>query len=69
MQKADEEITKRKNLNPVRFKIFENMDSRPSNDGKRILIVDDQSFNIDAAMIILKYSIKLKDCDKICDFA
>jgi hypothetical protein len=34
---------------------------------KRILIVDDQGFNIDALMIILKYSIKLKDLAEICD--
>ena len=34
---------------------------------KRIMIVDDQGFNIDALMIILKYSIKLKDLAEICD--
>ena len=28
---------------------------------QKILIVDDQSFNIDAAMIILKYAVKLKN--------
>ena len=33
----------------------------------RILIVDDQGFNIDALMIIMKYSIKLKDTHDICD--
>ena len=34
---------------------------------KKILIVDDQEFNIDALMIILKYTIKLKDSNQICD--
>jgi PleD family two-component response regulator len=34
---------------------------------KKILIVDDQGFNIDALIIILKYSIKLKDVKEICD--
>jgi CheY-like chemotaxis protein len=36
---------------------------------KKILIVDDQSFNIDAANVILKYSVKLKDFKEICDYA
>jgi CheY-like chemotaxis protein len=36
---------------------------------RRILIVDDQSFNIDAMLIILQYSIKIKDCSSICDSA
>jgi CheY-like chemotaxis protein len=36
---------------------------------KKILIVDDQSFNVDAAIAILKYAIKLKDFQEICDFA
>ena len=31
------------------------------------MIVDDQGFNIDAIMIILKYSIKVKDAREICD--
>ena len=35
---------------------------------KRILIVDDQGFNIDALMIILKFSIGL-DSDTICEKA
>ena len=34
---------------------------------KKILIVDDQGFNIDAILIILKYSIKLKDTKETCD--
>ena len=36
---------------------------------KRILIVDDQGFNIDAVMIILKYSIRIIEVKKICDTA
>ena len=36
---------------------------------KRILIVDDQGFNIDAVMIILKYSIRIIEVKKICDSA
>lgn len=36
---------------------------------KKILIVDDQNFNIDAAKIILKYSIKLSNCNEIIDHA
>lgn len=36
---------------------------------RRILLVDDQGFNIDAIKIILKYNIKLKDSDSICDTA
>jgi CheY-like chemotaxis protein len=39
----------------------------PNIPTKKILIVDDQGFNIDALMIILKYSIKLKDPNQICD--
>lgn len=35
----------------------------------RILIVDDQGFNIDAVQVILKYSIKMIDVKKICDKA
>ena len=31
------------------------------------MIVDDQGFNTDALMIILEYSIKLKDTREICD--
>ena len=31
------------------------------------MIVDDQGFNIDALLIILQYSIKLKDSKEICD--
>lgn len=31
--------------------------------------MDDQGFNIDAIKIILKYNIKLKDSDSICDTA
>ena len=38
-------------------------------DTRRILIVDDQNFNIDASKIILKYSIKLCDCNEIIDSA
>ena len=37
---------------------------------KRILIVDDQSFNIDALKIIMKYKIGLETnifCDSACD--
>ena len=34
---------------------------------QRILIVDDQIFNLDAMMIILKHSIKIKDCHRVCD--
>jgi hypothetical protein len=37
---------------------------------KRILIVDDQSFNIDALKIILKYKIGIETdifCDSACD--
>ena len=37
---------------------------------KRILIVDDQSFNIDALKIILKYKIGIQTdifCDQACD--
>ena len=30
---------------------------------QRIMLVDDQNFNIDAAMIILEYKIKLKYCE------
>ena len=62
------EESTQKNLNPVKFKMLENTE-RSLEEEKRILIVDDQGFNIDAALIILKYCIKLKDCDKICDFA
>ena len=36
---------------------------------RRILLVDDQGFNIDAIKIILKYTIKVKDSDQICDTA
>ena len=36
---------------------------------KRILIVDDQSFNIDALMIILEYAVKVNNCQFICDKA
>ena len=36
---------------------------------KKILIVDDQSFNIDAVMIILKYAVKIENCDLVCDTA
>ena len=36
---------------------------------QRILIVDDQTFNIDASKIILKYSIKLSNCNQIIDSA
>lgn len=35
---------------------------------KRILIVDDEQFNIDALKIILKYKVGI-DSDKICDQA
>ena len=35
---------------------------------KRILIVDDQSFNIDALMIIIKYAVGL-DSEKYCESA
>ena len=31
--------------------------------------MDDQNFNLDAAMIILKYSVKLESPQDICDFA
>ena len=37
---------------------------------KKILIVDDQSFNIDALKIILKYKIGIEPeifCDQACD--
>ena len=37
---------------------------------KKILIVDDQSFNIDALKIILKYKIGIETdifCDQACD--
>ena len=36
-------------------------------DPAKILIVDDQSFNIDALMIILKYNIGI-NTNKICEF-
>ena len=39
------------------------------NQPKRILIVDDQGFNIDAIMVILKYSVRVIDVKKICDKA
>jgi len=32
-------------------------------------VVDDQSFNIDAALIILKYAVKVENADEICDTA
>ena len=32
------------------------------NQEKKILIVDDQPFNIDAMMVILKYAIKVANC-------
>ena len=35
---------------------------------KKILIVDDQSFNIDAALIIMNTSLRL-DTDKLCALA
>jgi CheY-like chemotaxis protein len=35
----------------------------------KILIVDDQSFNIEAATVILKYSVRIKNPDQICDSA
>jgi PleD family two-component response regulator len=35
---------------------------------KRILIVDDQIFNINALLIILEHSVKI-DCQSICDKA
>ena len=35
---------------------------------KKILIVDDQLFNIDALKVILKYRLKI-DTDEICDVA
>ena len=41
----------------------------PSDSPKKILIVDDQGFNIDAIMVILKYSIRVIDVKKICDKA
>ena len=41
--------------------------TRESSD-KRILIVDDQSFNIDAMVIILKMVVKI-DTDRLCAFA
>ena len=39
------------------------------NQPKKILVVDDQSFNIDAAMIILKYAVKIENADQVCDSA
>ena len=39
------------------------------NQPKRILIVDDQGFNIDAIMVILKYSVRVIDVKKICNKA
>jgi CheY-like chemotaxis protein len=37
------------------------------NDEQRILIVDDQQFNIEAIIIILKYGLGI-DSEKYCDF-
>lgn len=37
------------------------------NDEQRILIVDDQQFNIEAIIIILKYGLGI-DSEKFCDF-
>ena len=36
---------------------------------KKILIVDDEPFNIEAILIILEYNIKLKNVNLICDKA
>ena len=36
---------------------------------QKILIVDDQYFNIDAATIVLKYAVKLMRTDQIIDSA
>lgn len=36
---------------------------------RKILIVDDQSFNIDAIMIILQHAVKINNCQFICDRA
>jgi CheY-like chemotaxis protein len=36
---------------------------------KKILIVDDQYYNIEAVTVILKYAIKLKNYHEICDYA
>lgn len=63
------EESTQQNLNSVKFKMFDDTERSLDEGEKRILIVDDQGFNIDAALIILKYCIKLKDSDKICDFA
>jgi len=38
-----------------------------NNDEQRILIVDDQQFNIEAIIIILKYGLGI-DSEKYCDF-
>lgn len=48
------------------FTAFSGFDNHQRNR-KRIMIVDDQGFNIDALLIILQYSIKLKDSKEICD--
>ena len=36
---------------------------------KKILIVDDQSFNLDAAKVILQHGVNLANIDQILEFA
>ena len=39
------------------------------NDVKKILIADDQAYNIDAVLSILKYGVNLKDFEIVCEHA
>ena len=67
------ESSKQKVNTAIRYKIQRSPSKKRGLDvqhyQKRILIVDDQNFNIDAAMIILKYSVKLINSQDICDTA
>ena len=38
-------------------------------DKRKIMIVDDQSFNIDALIIILRFSLGISNIKKFCDRA
>ena len=55
----------RRNHPKVFYKFIEEPNLKP----KKILIVDDQGFNIDAVKVVLKYSVGVIDIKKICDSA
>ena len=70
IEPEEEDVLNRCPINLKNIKYKTNVKTEDNFDYvKKILIVDDQFFNIDAALIILQYLIKIDNCLEICEFA